>query len=96
MFARQRKQQTTVLYHGVSAMAMKGLVAMGDSGIGGNNDQSFSQLPTQSVLSPSSPSSPPQLRLPHVHVGWAVLVIGRIFDSCGLRMSRYDLMVNRG
>ena len=37
-----------MLYHGVSAMAMKGLVDMG-ANIGSNSDQSFSQLPTQSV-----------------------------------------------
>jgi len=48
MFA-QRKQQTTKLYHGVSAMAMKGLVDMGDGSFSGGSSQAFSQLPTQSV-----------------------------------------------
>jgi hypothetical protein len=48
MFSRSRTQKTTMLYHGVSAMAMKGLQDMG-ANIGGSDDQSFSQLPTQSV-----------------------------------------------
>jgi len=52
MFA-QRKQQTTKLYHGVSAMAMKGLVDMGDGSFSGGSSQAFSQLPTQSYV-PSS------------------------------------------
>ena len=54
MFAKQR-QTKTMLYHGVSAMAMKGLVDMGANI--GSDDQSFSQLPTQSVcvVSPAWP-----------------------------------------
>jgi hypothetical protein len=47
MFGFQRK---TMLYHGVSHMALKGLIDMGDNNIGGGgNGESFSQLPTQSV-----------------------------------------------
>ena len=39
-----------MLYHGVSHMALKGLIDMGDNNIGGGgNGESFSQLPTQSV-----------------------------------------------
>jgi len=37
----------TMLYHGVSAMAMKGLVDMGDS-FSATGNETFSQLPTQS------------------------------------------------
>jgi len=48
-----RKQQSTKLYHGISAMAMKGLVDMGDGSFSGGSSQAFSQLPTQSVPSAS-------------------------------------------
>ena len=66
MFAKQR-QQKTMLYHGVSAMAMKGLVDMGANI--GSDDQSFSQLPTQSVcvVSPSAPRAWPVQQLS----GWS-------------------------
>ena len=48
MFAQQRKQ---MLYHGVSAMALKGLEDMGNNNIGSSNSEAYSQLPTQSVRS---------------------------------------------
>jgi hypothetical protein len=56
-FGQQRRgQQTTVLYHGVSAMALKGLQDMGTN-ISGSSS-SFSQLPTQSVRALAAPTAP--------------------------------------
>jgi hypothetical protein len=62
MFGAQRQgQKTTILYHGVSAMALKGLQDMGTNI--GDSSSSFSQLPTQSVCLPLR-SAPPRPIIP--------------------------------
>jgi hypothetical protein len=73
-FGQQRRgQQTTVLYHGVSAMALKGLQDMGTN-IGGSSS-SFSQLPTQSVRTQRGGAA--TTRRVHVRVARFALRLGR-------------------